>query len=432
MTPELIFLVQALAILVLPVAVWHVLCLRGRVPLVVVQILVGVALGPTLFGRFAPETYHLFFNPTTLTPLWGVASIAVLLFGFVTGLHLDPADFLGRGRSFAVVAGASVAVPTAAGFLGGLWIAARQPGELGGGVGSVGFAIAIGICIGVTALPVLGAMLREMDLLGRRIGNYALGIAAVNDAALWLLLGGLMTAVAGDAPGNPDMLVSVIGLPIYLAVMVWIVPPLMRRSEDVLLRAGRMRERSLAGVCAVALASAMITQILGLHYIFGAFMAGALMPQELRQPLLDRLQVATVGLLLPFFFMLTGLRTLIDLESSGFVGMLAILTGLAIAGKVGGTALAARLVGETWTTGLSLGALVQANGLMGLIVLTILLDRGIITANVFSALVLMGVLTTMLAMPLTRLALHFEQRKATAGSAGRPMIAPVVIEEPAD
>jgi len=210
------------------------------------------------------------------------------------------------------------------------------------------------------------------------------------------------------------------------------VPPLMRRSEDVLLRDGRMRERSLAGVCAVALASAMITQILGLHYIFGAFVAGTLMPHELRQPLLDRLQVATVGLLMPFFFILTGLRTLIDLGSSGFVEMLAVLTALAIVGKVGGTALAARLTGETWTTGLGLGALVQTNGLMGLIVLTILLDRGIISANVFSALVLMGVLTTMLAMPLTRLALHYERRSAMAGAARRPMIARAVIEEPAD
>src|SRR6266700_6757493 len=288
MTPELIFLVQALAILVLPVAVWRVLRLRGTVPLVVVQILVGVALGPTLFGRLAPETYHLFFNPATLTPLWGVASIAVLLFGFVTGLHLDPADFLGRGRAFALVAGASVAVPTAAGFLGGLWIIAHQPSELMGGINPLGFATAIGICIGVTALPVLGAILREMDLLGRRIGNYALGIAAVNDAALWLLLGGLITAVAGDAPGNPDMLLSLFGLPIYLAVMVWLVPPVMRRAADSLLRDGRMRERSLAGVCALALGSAMATQILGLHYIFGAFMAGAVMPHELRKPLLDR------------------------------------------------------------------------------------------------------------------------------------------------
>src|SRR5207302_6055517 len=150
---------------------------------------------------------------------------------------------LGRGGAFAIVAGASVAVPTAAGFIGGLWIIARQPAELGGGVGAVGFATAIGICIGVTALPVLGAILREMDLLGRRIGNYALGIAAVNDAALWLLLGGLMTAVSGEAPASPGLLVSLLGLPIYLAAMVWLVPPLMRRSAGVLLRDGRMGGR---------------------------------------------------------------------------------------------------------------------------------------------------------------------------------------------
>src|SRR5438105_4663075 len=423
MTPELIFLVQALAILVLPVAVWRFLHLRGAVPLVVVQILVGVALGPTLFGRFAPETYHLIFNPATLTPLWGVAWSAVLLFGFVTGLHLDPADFLGRGRSFAVVAGASVAVPTAAGFLGGLWIIAHQPGELMGGINPLGFATAIGICIGVTALPVLGAILREMDLLGRRIGNYALGIAAVNDAALWLLLGGLMTAVAGESPGSPDMLVSVVALPIYLAVMVWTVPLLMRRFEDTLLRDGRMRERSLAAVCAVALGSAMVTQILGLHYIFGAFVAGAVMPQELRKLLLDRLQVATVGLLMPFFFMLTGLRTLIDLGSSGFIEIMLMTTALAVVGKVGGTALAARLTGESWPDAVGLGALVQTKGLMELIVLTILLDRGIIATNVFSALVLMAVLTTMLAMPLTRLALRWSPQKS--GSGAEPAVAPM-------
>jgi Kef-type K+ transport system membrane component KefB len=407
MTPELIFLAQALLILVLPVAVWRVLYLRGAIPLVVVQILVGIALGPTLFGRLAPETYHLFFNPATLTPLWGVASLAVLLFGFVTGLHLEPRAFLGRGRAFALVAGASVGVPTAAGFLGGLWIAAHQPAELGGGVRPVGFAIAIGICIGVTALPVLGAILREMDLLGRRIGHYALGIAAVNDAALWLLLGGLMTAVAGGAPGSPGVMISVLGLPIYLAAMVWLVPPVMRRAAGILVWDGKMSERALAGVCAVALTSAMITQILGLHYIFGAFVAGTLMPHELRKPLLDRLQVTTVGLLMPFFFMLTGLRTLIDLGSTGFVEILLVTTALAVLGKVGGTALTARLVGESWATSVSLGALVQTKGLMELIVLTILLDRGIIATNTFSALVLMAVLTTMLAMPLTRLALRW-------------------------
>src|SRR5262249_53128631 len=141
MSADPIFILQALAILVLPPAVWRGLRLRGAVPLVVVQILVGIALGPTLFGRFAPETYQLFFNPATLTPLWGVASIAVLLFGFVTGLPLEPAQFLGRGRAFALVAFASVAVPTAAGFLGGLWIAFRRPGELPAAIHPVEFGI---------------------------------------------------------------------------------------------------------------------------------------------------------------------------------------------------------------------------------------------------------------------------------------------------
>jgi Kef-type K+ transport system membrane component KefB len=407
MAVDPIFIIQALAILVLPVAIWRLLRLRGAVPLVVVQILVGIALGPTLFGRVAPEAYRFFFNPATLTPLWGVASIAVLLFGFVTGLHLEANAFLGRGRAFALVATASVAVPTAAGFLGGLWIAASHPTELGAGIGPIGFAVAIGICIGVTALPVLGAILREMDLLGRRIGSYVLGIAAVNDAALWLLLGALMTAVSGEAVGGPDMLLSALGLPIYLAVMMWVVVPLMRRATGTLLQEdGRMGDRAVAAACAVALGSAVITQLLGLHYIFGAFVAGALMPQQLRQPLLERLQVATVGLLMPFFFMLTGLRTLIDLGSFDFVAILVVTTALAIVGKVGGTALTARLVGENWATALTLGALVQTKGLMELIVLTILLDRGIIATNVFSALVLMAVLTTMLAMPLARLGLR--------------------------
>ena len=163
----------------------------------------------------------------------------------------------------------------------------------------------------------------------------------------------------------------------------------------------------------------------------GAFVAGTLMPPELRQPLLDRLQVATVGLLMPFFFMLTGLRTMIDLGSPGFVDILVLAVALGVLGKVGGTAIAARLVGESWATGFSLGALVQTNGLMGLIVLTILLDRGIITTSVFSALVLMGVFTTLLAMPMTRLAQRYERPQATASPA-MPALAPVPVEDGVD
>jgi len=202
MSPELTLLVQALVILTVPVAAWRYFGLRHAVPLVCVQILVGIALGPSGFGRFAPELFHLVFSPAVLTPISGIASMAVLLFGYVTGLHLEPGAILRGGRSFAFVAASSIAVPTIARFLGGLWLAAMNPAEVGDGIGRIGFAAATAVSIGVTALPVLGAILREMNLLGHRLGDLALGIAAVNDALLWLFLGAIMAVFAGEGSGT--------------------------------------------------------------------------------------------------------------------------------------------------------------------------------------------------------------------------------------
>jgi Kef-type K+ transport system membrane component KefB len=400
MVPQLVFLAQGLLILVLPVALWRCLRLRQAMPLVCVQILVGIALGPSVFGRIAPAVHHVLFNPATLTPLSGIASIAVLLFGYITGLHFEPAALRGRGRGFAVIAIGSIAIPTVAGFIGGLWLAAELPADVGPGVHPVGFATAIGICIGVTALPVLGAILGEMDLLGRRIGDLALGVAAVNDAALWLVLGALMTVLSGNAGGGPGLVVSLCGTPVYLAVMIFVLRPVLARLGPRLVRQGRISERGLAAVCAMALGSAMISEALGLHYIFGAFVAGTLMPRELRKLILDRLQVFTTGILMPFFFMITGLRTSIDLGSFSFFAIALTATGLAVVGKVGGTAAAA----------FSLGALLQTKGLMELVVLTILLDNGVISANAFSGLTLMTVVSTLLAMPLARLGLSLGER----------------------
>jgi Kef-type K+ transport system membrane component KefB len=270
---------------------------------------------------------------------------------------------------------------------------------------------------------VLGAILREMDLLGRPIGDYALGIAAVNDAVLWLLLAGLMTVLAGGTHDSLGLLVSLIGTPLYLAVMVRYVRPYLRHLTPYLLNDGRMNERALAAVCGVALGSAVVTQVLGLHYIFGAFVAGALMPRELRQLTLDRLQLVTIGILMPFFFMITGLRTFIDLGSSGVLVIMLLTTGLSVVGKLGGTMLAARLTGESWPTAFSLGALVQTKGLVELVVLTVLLDRGVISTSAFSALTLMAVITTLLAMPLARLGLRWIMPEARASTADKRVAA---------
>jgi Kef-type K+ transport system membrane component KefB len=408
MTPSLNFLMLALAVVVLPVAVLRFSGLKGLVPLVVVQILVGIALGPSVFGRLAPGMFQTFINPASLASLSGIASIAVLIFGLITGLHLGPGILRDNGRVFSAVAAARVMVPAALGCLAGFWILARHPGELPPGISPAEFAAAIGICIGTSALPVLGAILREMDLLGSRIGHLALGIAGINDVALWILLSVLLTARAGQMAGGPVGLATLLLVPLYLVVMWRVARPLLGRMVGARMRDGMAGERALAVVGAVTIASALATEAMGLHYIIGAFVTGAVMPANLRKPILDRLQVLTVVLLMPFFFALTGLRTLIDLGSPAFLEVFFIATAVAVVGVVGATAAAARLAGASWPFALGLGALLQTKGLMEVIVLTILLDAGIISANVFAALILMAVASTALAMPLARLMLTRE------------------------
>ena len=173
---------------------------------------------------------------------------------------------------------------------------------------------------------------------------------------------------------------------------------------------------TLAVVGAVTIASALATEAMGLHYILGAFVAGVVTPEKLRKPLLDRLQVMTVALLMPFFFMSTGLRMLIDPASTAFLEIFVAATAVAVIGKIGGSAITARITGEAWQTALGLGALLQTKGLMEVIVLTILLDAGIISANVFAALILMAVVSTALAMPLARLFLARASRRCAAGA----------------
>ncbi len=383
MTPSLNFLVLALVVVVLPVAVLRFSGLKGPVPLVVVQIMVGIALGPSVFGRVAPGLFQMFVNPASLASLSGIGSIAVLIFGLITGLHLGPGILRDNGRMFSVVAAANVMVPTAMGCLAGLWI-------LPPGISSAEFAVAVGICTGMTALPVLGAVLREKGLLGSRIGHLALGIAGINDAALWILLSVLLTAKAGQVAGGLVGLATLLLVPLYLVFMVRVARPLLGSMVVARMRDEMVGERALAVVGAVTIASALATEAMGLHYIIGAFVTGAVMPVNLRKPILDRLQALTVVLLMPFFFALTGLRTLIDPGSPAFLEVFLIATAVAVVGIVGGTAVAARLAGASWPFALGLGAMLQTKGLMEVIVLTVLLDAGIISANVFAALVLMA------------------------------------------
>jgi Kef-type K+ transport system membrane component KefB len=412
MTPSLVFLLQALAIVAIPVVLLRFSGLKGVVPLVVMQILVGITLGPSVFGRVAPEFYRLLVNPTSLSYLSGIASIAVLVFGLTTGLHLEPQQFRNNGRAFSILAATRIGVPTGLGCLAGFWIVWNHPEELLPGINAATFAAGVGICIGMTALPVLATILREMNLLGSRFSHLALAIAGINDAVLWILLGVLLTAVAGrGASGGIGAYIGPSSVPLYLIVMVRLVRPMLaslvvpRMQDDV------VSERAMAVVGAVTIASALATEAMGLHYIIGAFVTGVVMPLNLRKPILDRLQVMTAALLMPFFFTLTGLRTMIEPSSPVFLEVFGIATAVAVVGTTVGNAVAARFIGESWPFSLALGALLQTKGLMEVIALSILLDAGIISSNVFAALILMAIVSTSLAMPFARMMLARDTKR---------------------
>ena len=408
MNASAIFLLQSLIVLAVPVGLLRISGLKGVIPLVTVQIFVGIALGPTVFGKISPEYFHLFAGPAVLAPLGGLATLAVLIFGLLTGLHLDHTTFIGKGPAFWALALINIAAPMTLGCLAGYWLLARYPDELLPGVTRAEFIVAIGIIVSMKALPVLGAILVELELLGSRIANLALGVAGVNDVLLWILISILLAAKAGGHQAAiyslpPALLI--VSVPAYLMAMVWYVRPTLGALVDARMVAGQVTTRAVLVLGVATVASALATELMGLHYIIGAFLIGAILPEILRKPVVDRLQVVTVALMLPFFFALTGMRTMIDLSSPAWLEIFAVATSVSALGIIGGTATTAVLFGETWSFGLGLGCLLQAKGLTELIVLTVLLDSGLVSPRIFAAMVLMALFSTAFAMPLARLGL---------------------------
>lgn len=400
-SPIMLFLGQALVIIALPYLSWRLRPLRHAVPLVVVQILVGIALGPTVAGQIAPEIWRAVFSPASLQNITGLAWLSVVFFAFLTGLHFDLAEMRGRGRAFAVTSLSSIVVPSLAGAAAGWGLLAAYPQAAGPSATAVTFSLGMGIAAGVTALPVLGAILREMHLTRDPMGTLALGCAAVNDAALWVLVAGLLAMSSGSGPGAALGVMLAAGL--YCAVMLILVRPALARLFRHAVLHKRINERDVVLLSALVLASAMITEVIGIHYIIGAFVFGAIMPKEVAKDVLVKFESFVTVILLPFFFIATGLKTDFAIGSPLVLVVFAAMSAVAVAGKIAGTAIPHRLGGASWRDAMTLGALVMCKGLMEILVLTMLLEAGIISSECFSAMILMAVATTAATKPLVLL-----------------------------
>ena len=399
MSTKVSLLAISAAIILLPWLLWRVGVVRRFAPLAVLQIMAGVALGPSLLGKAAPGFHAALFTRPVLDALDGVAAIGVLLYVFVTALHLDAAALRSEGRRLGALTLGSIGLPLALGAGAGWWMLG-VPGALGPAGSGAGFVAAIAICTAVTALPVLAAILTEMRLVATPLGQTALALAALNDAALWLMLAVLLALVAGHGGASAALhLLAAFG---WLALLLAVARPLLGRApEGAVLVLG----------VSLATVSAAVSEALGTGYLIGAFAAGLVVPARSRAALLERLEEVTATVLLPFFFMATGLKALIEPGSASFGGLLAAAVAVTVVGKVFGTALPARAGGMAWPQAVSLGAMMQTKGLMEVVVLAVLHDSGLIGGQVFSAMVAMAVVCTVITAPLVRACQGWDGRR---------------------
>lgn len=369
-------------------------------PPVVGEVLAGILLGPSLLGRVAPGA-SAYLLPPTVAPFLGViAQVGVILFMFLVGLELDTGLLRKKTHATVAISHASIIAPFLLGSALALYLYPRLSSR---DVPFTSFALFMGVAMSVTAFPVLARILTDRGIHKTRLGVIALTCAAVDDVTAWCLLA-FVVSVAEARAGSA---IPTIGLTIvYIAFMFAAVRPLIRRF----LRRQELRQRLDQGTTAVVLiallASALITERIGIHAIFGAFLLGAVIPHEslLAKDLTHKLEDVTVVLLLPSFFAFTGMRTQIGLLSGLsswlFCGAIILVASI---GKFGGSTVAARLAGLSLRDSASLGILMNTRGLMELVVLNIGLDLKIISPALFAMMVIMAIVTTFATTPILHL-----------------------------
>lgn len=402
-------LLQLIVIITLA-RLFGVLFRRLGQPAVIGEIVAGIVLGPSVFGSLAPRLSGLVFEASSLTTLKLFAEIGVVLFLFVVGLELDLGRLKTMARTAIVVSQVSIVLPYSLGV--GLSLVLYR--ELAPpGVPFLPFALFMGIAMSITAFPVLARILSERRLAGTPLGDLAISCAAVDDVTAWMILA---VVVAGVGKGGLGPAAATIAWTLAFAIaMIWFVRPQLAR---VFARAkGRVLDgrTAMTGALVFLLSSALATEWIGIHALFGAFLAGAVIPREagLREALILRLEEVTSVLLLPLFFAFTGLRTDVGLlgDARGWLLCGAIVL-VATAGKLGGTLLAARLTRLGWADSFALGALLNTRGLMELIALNLGYELGILSPRVFAMMVLMALATTLATGPLLTLADRFRANPA--------------------
>ncbi len=368
-------------------------------PSVIGEMVAGILLGPSLFGWVAPAASITLFPPESLGSLNSLSQVGILLFMFLVGLELDLKQLREMGRAAVVTSQVSIIAPFVLGFTLAFYLYPRLSDP---SVNFTGFALFMSIAMSVTAFPVLARILTERNLFRDRVGALAITCAAVNDVTAWIILAGIILIVRSSGL-SLQLWMTLAGFGAFVLAMLMIVKPALRRLEAFYEKRECLTHDSLALILLVMLASGWVTESLGVHALFGAFLAGVIMPrhQGLSAELRQKIEALTVTLLLPLYFAFTGLRSsFLLIVGAELWFYCAIIIALAIIGKLGGSMLAARINGMTWRESAAVGVLMNTRGLVELVILNIGLDLGILSPALFSIMVLMALVTTFMTSPL--------------------------------
>jgi Kef-type K+ transport system membrane component KefB len=376
-----------------------------RQPVVIGEILAGIALGPSLLGQFPGDLSHKIFPPDVRPFLRVVAQLGLIIFMFIVGLELDVSLIRGKEQAAAAISLSSVVLPFGLGTLLALWLHDQHNTVAGKEVRLLPFALFIGASMSVTAFPVLARILTERGMHRTEIGALTLACAAVDDILAWSMLAVVLAVVRSSGAFDlPKILLETLA---FVAVMFWVVKPLLRRLVPAYERAGRLTPNILAVVVVGFLVSGYVTDEIGIHAIFGAFVFGVVMPRESSHALfveiLDKLEQVSVLLLLPVFFISTGFN--VDVTGLGREGLgeLGAVVAVACVGKFFGASVAARVIGYRWRKAAAVGVLMNTRGLTELVILNVGLAAGVLDPKLFTILVVMAVFTTVITEPLLRL-----------------------------
>lgn len=368
-------------------------------PRVIGEMVAGILLGPSLFGWVAPDLHAMLFPPASLGYLSALSYVGLLLFMFLVGLELDLKRLRELGRAAVITSQVSIVLPFAFGSLFALYLYPRLSDP---SVSTLGFVLFMGAAMSVTAFPVLARILAEHNMLRTRVGSVAITCAAVDDVTAWCILAGIIVIVRSSSSALPLWLMLT-GLGAFVLIMMFIVRRLLTGLKLLYEKREGLTADTIAIIFLLLLASSLITESLGVHALFGAFLAGVVMPRhpKLSEELSQKLEAVVVVLLLPLYFALTGLRSSIFLISGAKMWFYAaVIIVLAVAGKWGGSMISARINGMTWRESAAVGVLMNTRGLVELVILNIGLDLGILSPALFSIMVLMALVTTLMTTPL--------------------------------